>query len=51
VGSAQSVLIENKAKGHTDSFAPVTIAGARRGELGQVHVTGREGDLLVGSWA
>ena len=27
VGTTQPVLIENNAKGHSDAFAPVTIAG------------------------
>jgi threonylcarbamoyladenosine tRNA methylthiotransferase MtaB len=51
IGSEQPVLIENKGKGHTDTFAPLAVAGARHGETGRVRVTGRIGDVLTGSWA
>src|SRR4029453_9301341 len=43
-GSTQPVLIENNGKGHSDSFAPIGIVGAARGQTGQAHITGREGD-------
>ena len=51
VGSTQPVLIENNAKGHTDSFAPITIAGAARGDAGQARITDREHDHLTAVWA
>jgi threonylcarbamoyladenosine tRNA methylthiotransferase MtaB len=51
VGSAQSVLIENNEKGHSDSFAPVAIAGTTRGQTGRAQITGRDGDLLTAVWA
>jgi threonylcarbamoyladenosine tRNA methylthiotransferase MtaB len=51
IGSEQPVLIENKGKGHSDAFAPIAVAGAMRGEIGSVRVTGRQGDLLTGCWA
>ncbi len=51
IGSSQSVLIENNAKGHTDSFAPVTIDGAMRGYSGAALITGRGGDVLTAVWA
>ncbi len=47
-GTRQRVLIETNAKGHSDGFAPVAVAGARRGDIGTVRVTGRDGDSLVG---
>ena len=51
IGLTQRVLIENNAKGHSDSFAPVTIAGSARGETGMARITGREGDQLTAVWA
>jgi threonylcarbamoyladenosine tRNA methylthiotransferase MtaB len=51
VGSARRVLIENNSKGHSDCFAPVSIAGAQRGEVGNARVTGRDGDQLTAVWA
>ncbi|MEA3068367.1 MAG: threonylcarbamoyladenosine tRNA methylthiotransferase MtaB, partial [Sphingomonadales bacterium] len=51
VGTTQPVLIEGVGKGHTDNFAPVALAGARRGETGKVRITGRDGDQLVAVWA
>jgi threonylcarbamoyladenosine tRNA methylthiotransferase MtaB len=51
VGSTQQVLIENNAKGHTDNFAPVMIESARRGEIGEARITGRNGDHLTAAWA
>jgi threonylcarbamoyladenosine tRNA methylthiotransferase MtaB len=47
VGSTQPVLIENGGNGHTDGFAPVAIAGAQRGESGNVRITGRDDDHLT----
>ncbi len=51
IGSEQRVLIENGGKGHSDSFAPVAIAGSSRGEVGQARIVGREDGQLIGSWA
>ncbi|HYI43750.1 MAG TPA: radical SAM protein, partial [Sphingomicrobium sp.] len=51
VGTAQNVLIENGGKGHSDSFAPVTIPGAVRGEVGMARIVRRDGNQLVGAWA
>ena len=50
VGTRQTVLIENGAKGHSDGFAPVTIDGAPRGAIGPAFISGREGDQLIGSF-
>jgi threonylcarbamoyladenosine tRNA methylthiotransferase MtaB len=51
IGSIRPVLIENGGKGHTDGFAPVAIADARRGETGNAWITGCEGDHLTAVWA
>jgi len=51
IGTTQPVLIENKEKGHTDAFAPVFIAGSKRGDTGPVFITGRTADSLVGVFA
>jgi threonylcarbamoyladenosine tRNA methylthiotransferase MtaB len=45
------VLIEGDGTGHTDNFAPVMVESAKRGEVGQVRVTGRNGDQLTAVWA
>lgn len=51
VRTTQPVLIENNAKGHSDSFAPVVIAGSARGDTGMALVTGCDGDQLTAVWA
>ena len=51
IGSSQQVLVENGGKGHSDSFAPVAIFGAERGDVGQARITGRDGDHLAAVWA
>jgi threonylcarbamoyladenosine tRNA methylthiotransferase MtaB len=51
VGTEQPILVEGVGKGHTDNFAPVTIARARRGETGTGRITGRDGDQLTAVWA
>ncbi len=51
IGTVQPVLIETAGKGHTDAFAPVMVAQARRGDLGRARITGRDGAQLIGSWA
>jgi threonylcarbamoyladenosine tRNA methylthiotransferase MtaB len=50
VGTSQRGLIENREKGHTDSFAPVFVAGSVRGQTGIVRITGRTADHLTGSF-
>ena len=51
VGTTQRVLVENSAKGHTDGFAPVFVAGSKRGDTGLARITGRTQDSLVGVFA
>jgi threonylcarbamoyladenosine tRNA methylthiotransferase MtaB len=51
VGTIQTVLIENNEKGHTDSFAPVSINGSLRRQSGQARITGRSAQHLTGVWA
>jgi threonylcarbamoyladenosine tRNA methylthiotransferase MtaB len=48
VGTHQTVLIENSEKGHSDGFAPVRVAGSKRGDLGLARISGRDGETLVG---
>ena len=50
-GSTQPTLIENNGKGHSDSFAPIAIDGATRGQTGKALITSREGDQLTAVWA
>jgi threonylcarbamoyladenosine tRNA methylthiotransferase MtaB len=50
-GSVQHVLVEGEDKGHTDNFAPVAIAGAKRGDAGAARIVGRNGDHLRAVWA
>lgn len=50
VGTRQPVLIENKQRGHTDGFAPITIAASARGDSGFALVTGVADGLLIGSF-
>jgi threonylcarbamoyladenosine tRNA methylthiotransferase MtaB len=51
IGSTQQVLIENDGKGHTNSFASIMVQGSERGDVGNVRITGYDGDHLVGDWA
>jgi len=51
VGSSQPVLIENNAKGHSDSFAPLAITGSNRGDTGRARFTGFDGSHLTAVWA
>jgi threonylcarbamoyladenosine tRNA methylthiotransferase MtaB len=48
IGTRQTVLIENKEKGHTDAFAPIHVAGSKRGDLGAAKIVGRDGETLIG---
>jgi len=51
VGSRQSILVEGNGLGHTDNFAPVTIAGGERGETGHARITARDNETLAARWA
>jgi threonylcarbamoyladenosine tRNA methylthiotransferase MtaB len=51
IGAKQTVLIENRGKGHADNFAPVVVEGAARGENGLALITGRDEDRLCAVWA
>ncbi len=51
IGSTTPVLIENNGKGHSDSFAPVRIEGAVRGQAGRAKVTGYDSEHLTAEWA
>jgi threonylcarbamoyladenosine tRNA methylthiotransferase MtaB len=51
VGTTQSVLVEGAGKGHTDSFAPVVIQEAVRGQSGKVRVVGADASQLTSVWA
>ena len=51
VGTQQAILIEGDGTGHTDNFAPTVLPHAKRGESGQVRVTGRDGEKLTAAWA
>jgi threonylcarbamoyladenosine tRNA methylthiotransferase MtaB len=51
VGSVQAILVEGDGIGHTDHFAPVTVAGATRGQSGDARITGRDGNQLMAVWA
>jgi threonylcarbamoyladenosine tRNA methylthiotransferase MtaB len=51
IGSTLPVLVESGEKGHSDNFAPVSVPGAPRGATGPLHITGRDGDHLVGLFA
>lgn len=48
IGTRQTVLVENSEKGHTDGFAPVHIAGSKRGDLGTVLIVGHTDETLIG---
>ena len=50
IGTAQAVLVEGDGIGHTDNFAPVAIAGGKRGETGYARITSCDGDKLTAVW-
>jgi threonylcarbamoyladenosine tRNA methylthiotransferase MtaB len=50
VGTLQPVLVENGGKGHADNFAPITLAGAARGETGIARITACVDDHLTAVW-
>ena len=49
IGAVRSVLIERDGFGRTEYFAPVLVDGAVPGPALPVHITGRDGDKLVGA--
>ena len=51
VGSIHGALIEGGGTGHTDNFAPIGVAEAKRGDRGSVRITDRAGDQLTATWA
>ena len=51
VGTTSPILVEGDGIGHTDNFAPVAIAGAKRGESGTASITGLDGTQLAAVWA
>ena len=51
VGTHQPVLVEGQDQGHTDHFAPITIAGAQRGQSGVARIATRAGEHLTATWA
>jgi threonylcarbamoyladenosine tRNA methylthiotransferase MtaB len=51
VGTIQPVLIEGDSIGHTDNFAPVTLAAATRGDNGDARIIGFDGNRLMAVWA
>ena len=51
VGSTLPALIEGDGIGHTDNFAPISLLGAKRGQIGVAQITGRDGDKLSAVWA
>ena len=51
VGTVQPVLIENSEKGHSNAFAPVVIAGSKRGDTGLAWITGRSEGMVTGMFA
>jgi threonylcarbamoyladenosine tRNA methylthiotransferase MtaB len=51
VGTRQSILVEGDGIGHTDQFAPITIAGATRGQTGTADIVGRADNGLTAVFA
>jgi threonylcarbamoyladenosine tRNA methylthiotransferase MtaB len=52
VGTVRPALIEGEdGSGHSDCFAPVAVAGSKRGQTGDVRILSRDADRLVGAWA
>ncbi len=48
VGTTQRVLVENGGKGHADNFAPVTVAGARKGDVVTARIVSWDENQLTG---
>ncbi|MFL6733916.1 MAG: radical SAM protein, partial [Sphingomicrobium sp.] len=51
VGTTQPLMIENKAKGHTDNFAPVRVEGSSRAQTGPARIVTENDGELIGAWA
>ena len=51
IGATRNVLIERDGFGRTEYYAPVLVAGAQPGPALSVHITGRDGEKLVGALA
>jgi threonylcarbamoyladenosine tRNA methylthiotransferase MtaB len=51
VGTTQPVLIENGGKGHTDAFAPVSVHGTARGDIGLARIVSHDSDHVTAVWA
>jgi threonylcarbamoyladenosine tRNA methylthiotransferase MtaB len=51
VGTTQRVLVENREKGHSDGFAPVSIPGTHRGEIVEANIIGIADDHLAAARA
>ena len=47
----EEALIEGEDTGHTDSFAPIALAGARRGQSGKVRISAALDQQLAAVWA
>ena len=47
VGSTQRVLVEGPGTGHAENFAPVSIDGAKRGDIIDVRIAARTAERLV----
>jgi threonylcarbamoyladenosine tRNA methylthiotransferase MtaB len=47
IGTNSRMLLEADGKGHADNFAPIVLAGAKRGEIVDVRITGRDEDHLT----
>ena len=51
VGTILPALIEGENTGHTDTFAPIALAGGKRGQSGKVRITGNLDHHLTAVWA
>lgn len=48
IGTEQTMLVESDGKGHSDGFAPVRLAGAKRGEVAAVRIVEAVAGELIG---
>ncbi|MES2001656.1 MAG: radical SAM protein [Pseudomonadota bacterium] len=51
IGTALPVLVEGDGLGHSGNFAPVAIAGAKRGDSGLARIIASDGGQLTAHWA
>jgi threonylcarbamoyladenosine tRNA methylthiotransferase MtaB len=51
VGTRQKVLVERGGLGHSESFAPVKVAGREVGKVAEMLISGIEGQTLIGEAA